>query len=69
MRLIAQETGLDAEDLRPETAFADVGVDSLMSLTLADKLQGELGVPVKASLFLECATVGELERWLTKQNS
>jgi asperthecin polyketide synthase len=69
MRLIAQETGLDAEDLRPETAFADVGVDSLMSLTLADKLQAELGVPVKASLFLECATVGELERWLMKSSS
>jgi asperthecin polyketide synthase len=67
MRLIAQETGLDAEDLRPETAFSDVGVDSLMSLTLADKLQGELAVPVKASIFLECATVGELERWLMKQ--
>ncbi|KAM7194536.1 hypothetical protein V8F20_007892 [Naviculisporaceae sp. PSN 640] len=67
MRLIAQETGLDAEDLRPETAFADVGVDSLMSLTLADKLQAELGVPVKASLFLECPTVGDLEKWLMKQ--
>ncbi|KAK3903617.1 hypothetical protein C8A05DRAFT_14423 [Staphylotrichum tortipilum] len=69
MRLIAQETGLDAEDLRPETAFADVGVDSLMSLTLADKLQAELGVPVKSSLFLECATVADLERWIMKQNS
>ncbi|KAK4182884.1 hypothetical protein QBC35DRAFT_139663 [Podospora australis] len=67
MRLIAQETGLDAEDLRPETAFADVGVDSLMSLTLADKLQAELGVPVKASLFLECPTVKDLEKWVMKQ--
>lgn len=67
MRLIAQETGLDDEDLRPETAFADVGVDSLMSLTLADKLQTELGVPVKASLFLECTTVRDLEKWLIKQ--
>ncbi|KAK4206967.1 putative beta-ketoacyl synthase domain-containing protein [Rhypophila decipiens] len=67
MRLIAQETGLDAEDLRSDTAFADVGVDSLMSLTLADKLQAELGVPVKASLFLECPTVGDLEKWLMKQ--
>ncbi|GAB1319948.1 hypothetical protein MFIFM68171_10158 [Madurella fahalii] len=68
MRLIAQESGLDAENLRPETVFADVGVDSLMSLTLADKLQAELGVPVKASLFLECVTVGDLERWLMKHN-
>ncbi len=44
-------------------------VDWLMSLTLADKLQAELGVPVKASLFLECATVGELESWVMKQSS
>ncbi|KAK4169877.1 putative beta-ketoacyl synthase domain-containing protein [Cladorrhinum sp. PSN259] len=67
MRLIAQETGLDLEDLRSDTLFADVGVDSLMSLTLADKLQAELGVPVKASLFLECPAVGDLEAWLMKQ--
>ncbi|KAM7194805.1 putative PKS-like enzyme [Rhypophila sp. PSN 637] len=67
MRLMAQETGLDAEDLRSDTTFADVGVDSLMPLTLADKLQAELGVPVKASLFLECPTVGDLEKWLMKQ--
>lgn len=60
MRPIAQETGLDTGDLRPETVFTDLGVDSLMSLALADKMQAELGICVKSSLFLECATVGEL---------
>ncbi|KAK4224644.1 hypothetical protein QBC38DRAFT_485022 [Podospora fimiseda] len=64
MRLVTPETRLNAEDLRPETVFADVAAEWLMSLALAEKLQGELGVIVKASLFVECPAVSELERWL-----
>lgn len=69
IQLIASETGLDTDDLSAEAAFAELGVDSLMSLTLAEKIQSELGLPVKASVFLECTTVGEFEEWLGKHGS
>ncbi|KAK1968596.1 polyketide synthase [Colletotrichum sublineola] len=69
IQLIADETGLDMDDLSAEAAFAELGVDSLMSLTLAAKIQAELGIPVKASVFLECTTVKEFEEWLGKHES
>jgi asperthecin polyketide synthase len=66
LQLIADETGLDLEDLSGEAAFADLGVDSLMSLALSGKIRAELGIDVQASIFLECPTVEDLLGWLSK---
>ena len=63
-RLVAQETGLEKEELRDERTFLEIGVDSLMSLVLSEKLRNELGMEVKSSLFIECPTLGELKGWL-----
>ncbi|KAK2616398.1 hypothetical protein QQS21_000639 [Conoideocrella luteorostrata] len=65
LQLIADETGLDLEDLSGEAAFADLGVDSLMSLALSGKIRAELGIDVQASIFLECPTVDDLLSWLS----
>lgn len=64
LRLIAGETGLDVEELTDEASFVELGVDSLMSLVLAAKFHNELGLEVKSSLFIECASVGKLKAWL-----
>ena len=66
LNLIAEETGLDLEDFAGEAAFADLGVDSLMSLALSAKIRAELGIDVQASIFLECPTVQDLVAWLSK---
>ncbi|RYP07614.1 hypothetical protein DL764_002392 [Monosporascus ibericus] len=66
LQLIADETGLDLEDLSGKAAFADLGVDSLMSLALSGKIRAELGLDVQASIFLECPTVQDLVNWLSK---
>jgi len=66
LRLIADETGLDMEDLAGNAAFAELGVDSLMSLTLAGKIRAELGIDVQASIFIECTIVQDLVNWLSK---
>lgn len=67
LQLIADETGFELEDLSGEAAFAELGVDSLMSLALSGKIRAELGIDVQASIFLECTTVDELVDWLNKQ--
>lgn len=64
LQLLARETGLDISDLTPVATFVQLGVDSLMSLVLAEKFRNELGVEVKSSLFLECPTVGDIMAWL-----
>lgn len=64
LRLVSQETGLETGELTDERSFVEIGVDSLMSLVLSEKLRNELGLEVKSSLFIECPTVGELKGWL-----
>lgn len=62
--LIAEEAALDLEDLVDEANFANLGVDSLMSLVIAEKFREQLGVVVSGSLFLEYPTIGDLRGWL-----
>lgn len=68
MQLIASETGLNTDDLPDQAAFTELGVDSLMSLTLAEKIKTEIGILVKASIFLEYSTIKSFKNWLSKQN-
>lgn len=62
--LIARETGLEASELKDESTFVQLGVDSLMSLVLSEKFRAELSLEIKSSLFLECPTIGEFAAWL-----
>ena len=67
--LIAKEAALELEDLEDEASFASLGVDSLMSLVLAEKFRDELGVTIGGSLFLEYPTIGDLRGWLQEYHS
>lgn len=64
LRLIARETGLEADELTDDASFVELGVDSLMSLVLSEKFRTELQLEVKSSLFLECPSIRELKGWL-----
>jgi len=69
LALIANETALELADLQDEASFASLGVDSLMSLVIAEKFREELGVTVGGSLFLEYPTIGDLRGWLEEYYS
>lgn len=69
MRLIADETAIDEADLVDEASFASLGVDSLMSLVIAEKFRDDLGVQVSGGLFLEYPTIGDLRGWLVENYS
>jgi monodictyphenone polyketide synthase len=64
MRIIAEESALDVAELTDDASFANLGVDSLMSLVIAEKFREQLGVVVTGSLFLEYPTIGDLRSWL-----
>ncbi|KAI1504073.1 putative polyketide synthase [Biscogniauxia marginata] len=64
MQIIAAEAALEMEDLTDDASFANLGVDSLMSLVIAEKFRENLGVVVGGSLFLEYPTIGDLRSWL-----
>jgi len=67
--LIAEETALELADLHDEASFAELGVDSLMSLVISEKFREDLGVIVSGSLFLEYPTIGDLRRWFLEYYS
>lgn len=69
MLLVANEAGLELDDLKDEASFASLGIDSLMSLVIAEKFREELGITVGGSLFLEYPTVGDLRAWLLEYYS
>ena len=62
--LVASEAGLDIEEMKDDASFASLGIDSLMSLVIAEKFREELGIVVGGSLFLEYPTIGDLKGWL-----
>ncbi|KAF2272823.1 putative polyketide synthase [Westerdykella ornata] len=64
LMLIANEAALEMSDLEDDASFANLGVDSLMSLVIAEKLRIELNVKVGGSLFLDYPTIGDLRKWL-----
>lgn len=66
LKLIANETGLELEELRDEASFVELGVDSLMSLVLSEKLSSELNMEVKSSVFLECPSLADLKEYLNQ---
>ncbi|XP_044721728.1 starter unit:ACP transacylase in aflatoxin biosynthesis domain-containing protein [Hirsutella rhossiliensis] len=63
---IADETGTPAEELTPTTCLADIGIDSLLGLTIADCLSEALGAEVSSTLLLENGTLEEIEACLKK---
>jgi iterative type I PKS product template protein len=69
MALVANEAGLDLADLQDDVSFAELGVDSLMSLVIAEKFREQLGVVVNGSLFLEYPTINDLRTWLIEYYS
>lgn len=69
LELISQETAIDIAELTDDAEFANLGIDSLMSLVLSEKFQKELNVKVNGSLFLDYPTIGDLREWLEKYYS
>lgn len=62
--IVAEEIGLAPSELAPSNAFADLGVDSLLTLTITSRLREELDIDVPASLFVDYPTVKELTTFL-----
>lgn len=59
MSIISEELGLEPSELPDGATFADVGLDSLMSLTITGRMREELEIDVPTSLFVDNATIGE----------
>lgn len=66
MKIIAEETDVDASELVDEAAFENLGVDSLMSLTISAKFREDLEIEISSTLFTDYATVGEMKKFFAQ---
>ncbi|PYI20253.1 putative polyketide synthase [Aspergillus violaceofuscus CBS 115571] len=62
--IIAAEVGCAVSELGDNIPFADLGVDSLMSLSITARFREELEINLGNSIFQELSTVGELKAHL-----
>ncbi|KAF2686477.1 conidial pigment polyketide synthase PksP/Alb1 [Lentithecium fluviatile CBS 122367] len=69
LKIICDEVGVSMNDLVPTAAFADFGVDSLLSLNISGRLREELDLDVESSLFNDCPTVKDLVAFISKSGN
>ena len=67
--IIAGEAEVEPVELQEECTFASLGVDSLLSLTIAAKFREELGLDVPGTLFIDNPTVKKLKTALSQSSS
>jgi acyl carrier protein len=63
--LIAERNECDVADVRPETTFAELGIDSLDTVEMLMNLEDKLGVEVELDEKVE--TVGELAEYIARK--
>jgi iterative type I PKS product template protein len=59
--IISEETGVPLAQLTSQSSVIDLGIDSLLSLTILGRLKDEFGLNPPGSLFADCLTIGALE--------
>ncbi|KAH9210389.1 polyketide synthase [Leptodontidium sp. 2 PMI_412] len=69
LAIIGQEVGLNPSELGVENELAELGIDSLLSITITSKIHDELGLEFPPSLFADGSTLGDLKVWVVKGES
>jgi monodictyphenone polyketide synthase len=60
--ILAEELAVDIGLLTDECEIADIGLDSLMSLVISQKLRENLGIEIRDSFYLEVTTIQDLKK-------
>ncbi|KAF7196198.1 Non-reducing polyketide synthase 1 [Pseudocercospora fuligena] len=66
MKILAKETEVDMSELVDDAQFENLGVDSLLSLTISAIFREELDMEISSSLFTDNATVGDMKKYFAQ---
>lgn len=61
-KIISERTGCDVSIIKPESTFAELGVDSLDTVELLMKMEDEIGVEMELDQKVE--TVDDLDKFI-----
>jgi acyl carrier protein/pimeloyl-ACP methyl ester carboxylesterase len=67
MKVISEESGIAIAELTNDCVFAEIGVDSLLSMVIASRFREEIGIDLDTdfSLFVDLPTVKDLKDFLS----
>ena len=65
LNAVAEEVGVPISELSENVVFDDMGVDSLMSLTIISRLREDLDMDLSSTLFTDYPTVAEFSKYFT----
>lgn len=65
-KILAKETEVDEGELVDDAAFENLGVDSLLSLTISAVFREELDMEISSSLFTDYPTVGDMKKYFAQ---
>ncbi|WAO85142.1 Polyketide synthase [Fusarium falciforme] len=60
--IISEEVGVGIGDLKPDTEFVELGLDSLLSLTITGRIRDELNLDLPSTIFAESPSVRDLQQ-------
>ena len=64
MSIIAREVGIEVSEIQPSTPFADLGVDSLLTISILDSFKSEMRMSLAATFFHENPTFTDVQKAL-----
>ncbi|KAL9126313.1 MAG: hypothetical protein Q9217_004613 [Psora testacea] len=69
LNIVATEMGITTSDLSDEGAFAEMGVDSLLSLNISGKFREMLDLEIASTMFVDYPTVKDLKKFLAQHDA
>ncbi|KAK5172982.1 polyketide synthase [Saxophila tyrrhenica] len=66
MKILSKETEVDEAELVDDAHFENLGVDSLLSLTISAIFREELDMEISSSLFTDYPTVGDMKKYFSQ---
>ncbi|ROV93783.1 hypothetical protein VSDG_07022 [Cytospora chrysosperma] len=64
MDILAKEVGVSHDELADNIAFADLGVDSLMGLTVSGRIREDLDLNIDSHVFVDHPTISSFKSYL-----
>ncbi len=66
-KIIANRTDCDISEIKPESTFAELGIDSLDTVELLMDLEDEIGIEIELDQKIE--TVDDLDKFIQAKNN
>lgn len=61
-KIVAERTGCDVDDIRPDSKFSELGIDSLDTVELLMNLEDEIGIEIELDHKVE--TIDDLDQFI-----